>query len=220
MASNARKTFDNNLGDINDLIEYYEQAEASFHGSSPGADVVLRSAMVLLVTYWEAYIEDIASEVVTHLTTHVSDPGELPKELKKIIAKELKEDKNELAVWNLAADGWKTLIQKRLPSLREARDRTFNTPKSRQTRDFLRASTGIQDITTSWTVESEAPESCCKTLDLLVKLRGRIAHRGKLKKHISVEFVQMHKKWFENLVTKTEEHINNEIETVTGTPLT
>jgi hypothetical protein len=225
MASNSRKIFDQNLSDIDQLIQYYQTVESLYQKQRKalptGADVVLRSAWVLLVTYWEAYLEDIASEALEHLVKQIVDPDKLPKELKKIIAKELIADKNDLAVWALAANGWRTIIQNRLPKIQESRNRSFNTPKSAQTRDFFCNALGIKDITTSWVIGGKKPEEVCKILDRLVELRGQIAHRGKLTegKKVNVKGVEILKKWIKRLVAKTGGRINTELKNSTGVPL-
>jgi hypothetical protein len=98
MSSVARKAFDCNLNDIEQLIDYYDTAETIFKDAKrdvpAGADVVLRAAVVLLIAYWEAYLEEIVSEALEHLAAHTKDPTTLPKELRKAVAKEIKDDKD------------------------------------------------------------------------------------------------------------------------------
>jgi hypothetical protein len=55
-----------------------------------GLDVLFRSAVVLMVSCWEAYIEDICSDALEHLVTHATDASALPKSVKQQIAIELK----------------------------------------------------------------------------------------------------------------------------------
>ncbi|MBI5817816.1 MAG: hypothetical protein HZA88_02425 [Verrucomicrobia bacterium] len=223
MPSNARKNYDQNLDDIHQLIDYYEAVEELYRlDKDPlpdGADVVLRSAIVLLVTYWEAYIEDIASEAIEHIIKHVTDPTKLPKELKKLVAKEIKEDVNELAVWGLAGDGWRSLIQQRLSRFSETRNRNFNTPKSAQTRDFFRKAIGIDDITSSWTFDEVKAEVICERLDKIIEIRGLIAHRGKLSQPVDKEHVKTFTYWMKKLVGTTGGRINSEVKKMTGVPL-
>src|SRR5437867_8740204 len=53
-------------------------------------EVLFRSAVVLMVSHWEAYIEDICSEALDHLIQYTTDPAKLPKEIKKQVADEIK----------------------------------------------------------------------------------------------------------------------------------
>lgn len=223
MPSNARLAFEQNLEDINNLLRYYEMVGTMFREQEvetpSGADVVLRSAIVMLVTYWEAYVEDIVSEGVAHVVKHASDPNKLPKDLRKVITTELKADKDELAVWQLAGDGWRGLATKRLAGLCETRNRSFNSPKGNQTKKFFCESLGIPDITKAWQMGIYNSEKFCATLEDFVELRGEIAHRGKIKNKVTVEYVKLMIEFIQILVGKTGELVNIEIQKSCGTPL-
>ena len=219
MPSAARKAFDSNMNDIEQLIDYYDTAEAIFKDTKQdipaGADVVLRAAFVLLITYWEAYLEDVVSEALDHLVAHTRDPAELPKELKQAVAKEIKTDQHELSPWKLAGEGWRDILKARLPQMQEGRDRRFNTPKSAQTRDFIRAALGIADITCCWKVDAKSPEVSSQWLDRNVRIRGKIVHRGKLSKPVSVRVIKAVTDFTKTLVAKTDDNINVELAKVT-----
>ena len=224
MASQARKTFDENHQDIENLLSYYgvsKQLHEEFpeDGMMDGADVVLRSSIVLLVTYWEAYLEDIVTEAIKHIVEHVKDPVKIPKELKKTIIRELGADKNELALWKLAGDGWRDCIKSRLAQLKESRNRSFNTPKSTQTQIFIHSALGIGDITKTWDFQNRDAKTNSKYLDTLVELRGQIAHRGKIKNKITDESVKALSLFVKELVSKTGGSINTEVKKISGAPL-
>jgi len=220
MPSAARKAFDANLADIEQLIDYHNTAEAILKETQQdlpaGADVLLRAAIVLLITYWEAYLEDIVSEALEHLLTHTQDPNSLPTELKKAVAREIKTHNHELSPWMLAGPAWRQTIKSRLPKLQESRNRSFNTPKSMQTKDFICAALGIADITKAWNVDSNSPETNRQKLDKLVEIRGRIAHRGKLPKPVTLAVVKAATQFVRKLVAKTGGAINSELKKVTG----
>ena len=216
MASNARKAFSENMRDINALVDLFEtiQAMEKEDPTNPFPDeydVVLRSAVVLLVTYWEAYIEDIVAEAVAHLVANVSSPDDLPKELRKELAASLKQDKNDLAVWKLAENGWRTELNARLNESAKSRNRNFNTPKSLQTKEFVRATLGIDDISKSWTLNGKTAEDARKMLDVLVEVRGQIAHRGKLSKKLEPANISQFRQFFEQLIAKTGGAINSHL---------
>jgi hypothetical protein len=60
------------------------------------------------------------------------------------VAKELKEELHELAVWRLADTGWRTELASRLTALKEKRDRQLNTPKTQQIDDLFKQRLGSQ----------------------------------------------------------------------------
>lgn len=223
MASKARQSFDSNLKDIESLVDFYKVAELLAKDTKTkmgdGEDVVLRSAIVLLVTFWEAYVEDIVEEALEHIVEHAPGPDKLPKGLKQEISKELKADKNEIALWQLAGNGWKAVVRDRLPAMKESRNRSFNTPKSLQTKEFFEKALGIPDITKAWTINDKPSEGVCKTLDKLIEIRGQIAHRGKLSKTISIKVVEDTKEFISKIVAKTGGHLQTELKLITGKPL-
>jgi hypothetical protein len=223
MPSDAWKRFRENAGDIDSLIDFYNGlvslSAADLKPIPAGADVLFRSAIVLMVSNWEAYIEDIVSEALYHIVNHLEDSSKLPKEIKKIIAGELKNDKNELAVWSLADNGWKHILKTRLKSLKESRDRSFNTPKAHQTEEFIKRSIGIDDIQKAWSFNSLKSADVSKKLDVLIEIRGQIAHRGPIRQKIDKEWVSSQMEFLRNLVSKTGGHINRHVKTVTGVPL-
>jgi hypothetical protein len=102
-------------------------------------EVLNKSAIVLLTAFWEAYCEDVAGEALEYIVRHTKDAGGLPQDLRKAVAKELKEEPHELAVWRLADTGWRTELASRLTALKEKRDRQLNTPKTQQNRRSIQA---------------------------------------------------------------------------------
>ena len=74
---------------------------------------------MLITAFWEAYCEDVAAEALQYVVRQTRDGGKLPKGLRKIVARELKADVNELAVWRLADKGWRKVLNSRLADLKE-----------------------------------------------------------------------------------------------------
>ena len=216
MSSAARKAFDSNLNDIDRLIDYYDTAETILKDTQrdlpAGADVVLRAALVLLITYWEAYLEDIVTEALEHFVGQAKDAAILPEELRKAVAREIKADKHELSPWKIAGEGWRGFLKARLPQLIGR----FNTPKSGPTRTLIQATLGIADITRCWKVGAKSPEKSCQFLDTLVSIRGKIAHRGKLPKVLAVRHTKCATDFIRKVVTRTDDNINAEVLKATG----
>ena len=123
MASKAREAFDNNAEDIERLLELHKSEGGSSPGRRFGLEVLNKSAIVLMTAFWEAYCEDIASEGLAHLVQHAKTVDALPIELKKTVAKELKAEAHELAIWSLSDDGWRKYLTKRFEDLKVARDK-------------------------------------------------------------------------------------------------
>ena len=184
-----RSLLDDAVPDINRLVEFHEKETGSARGRRrPDIQVVSRSAVVLISAYWEAFCEDLAAEGLCHLAEHAPDGASLPTEVKKTLKKALLDEKNELAIWDLAGDGWRTTLRRRAELLSNDDDRSLNTPKASQVKDFFLKNVGISNITSSWRWHKNAPDRAAQRLDEFVTLRGAIAHRGSppggvLKKH-------------------------------------
>ncbi len=220
MPSQARKSFDANVEDIKRLLDLHTQAGGSGQGRRYGLEVLNKSAIVLITSYWEAYCEDIAAEGLEHIVNHAPDASVLPKELQKQIAKELEADQNDLAIWSLADGGWRSHLRKRLTDLQEARNRKLNTPKSANIDDLFLRAIGIPKVSDSWRWASKMTVSRSRTkLDKFVTLRGAIAHRGADSKSVKKAQVTDYFDFIQRLAAKTGGKVNTHVTQITGKPL-
>lgn len=219
MASRARQSMDDNLADVDRLIELHTAAGGNAKGRRYGLEVLNKSAIILITSYWEAYCEDVASEGTVHMVTHLKEAEKLPKEIRKIIATELKADKNELAVWWLSDNGWRKVLSDRMQNLTGERNRKLNTPKSSQIDELFRAAVGIERITDAWHWNRTTADAARTKLDKYIGLRGEIAHRGRpdtaVRKNQVVDYLSLIKK----LAAKTGGKVNRHVKKVTGKPL-
>ncbi len=143
----------------------------------------------------------------------------MPKELKKRIAKELKEDKNEIAVWTLADPGWRAVLTHRLSSLAEERNRKLNTPKAENIIDLFSVSSGLLDVTDRWCWRGMSVAQAKAKLNRYVRLRGAIAHRGSAAKSCTKADVEDYFAFIKRLVGKTGGKVNLHVKGITGVSL-
>lgn len=217
MPSNARKAFDENVQDVERLMDLHKQKGGSLRGRRFGLEVLNKSAIVLITSFWEAYCEDIAAESLAHIVKYATSAKLLPKELKKQIAKELKANLNELAIWSVADNGWKSVLEKRLIKLKEERNKNLNTPKSVKVDDLFMTALGISKISGSWRLSSRmAPEQARNKLDKYVTLRGSIAHRGVASKSVKKVDVEDYYSLIKKIAAKTGGKVNAHTRSITG----
>lgn len=217
--SAARSRFGNNSQDVKRLFDIHARLGGTGKGRRYDLEVINKSAVVLICAFWEAYNEDICDETIDHLTRHLADPARLPVPLKKVIARHLKEDLNELAVWRMAGAGWQSVFRGNA-ALTKRRIAALNTPKSGNIRDLFMDSLGIADITkTCWKRKRLRPTEARDRLDRFVTLRGAIAHRGvaasSVKKADATAFLSLTAEF----VLRTDGFINDWALDVTGFPL-
>lgn len=228
MASLARKAFDENSKDIQRLLNVWAEFEGLAKEAPREGDeteipatriVFLKSIIILLVSYWEAYLEDIAGEALKHIIQNVEDSNKLPKELKKVITKELEREPDELAAWKLCGDNWRKLCLERFDVLTEKRNWNFNSPKSYLTNEFIQTAIGLENITRRWTTDTLDSDGCSKRLDDLIELRGAIAHRGQVTRTLTMKSVTADIEFIKKLVASTGGSINAFVKRTTKIPL-
>jgi hypothetical protein len=66
MPSEAQKSLDANLKEIERLLALHTMVGGKTKGRRYGLEVLNKSAIVLITAYWEAYCEDIAAEAGRH----------------------------------------------------------------------------------------------------------------------------------------------------------
>jgi len=220
MPSKARKAFDENAKDIEKLLRLHEQEGGTAKGRRFGLEVLNKSAIVLITSYWEAYCEDIAAEALEHLVKHLKDAANLPVELKKQVAKELKNDPHDLAVWKLSGSGWSKHLKSRLNDLRQERSRRLNTPKYSNIDGLFHSAIGVADISCSWTwARKMTVARARKKLDKYVTLRGEIAHRGKAAKSVKKADAVDYFDFIQKVAGKTGGAVNTHVKRATGKAL-
>ncbi|MBL7205373.1 MAG: hypothetical protein ISS63_13770 [Desulfobacteraceae bacterium] len=220
MPSKARKAFNANTKDIKRLLELHKKEGGIQKGRRYGLEVLNKSAIVLITAYWEAYCEDIAAEGLEHIIEHSKSAKALPKELKKEIAKVINSKKNELELWEIADDGWRTYLKDRLSELQARRNRRLNTPKSDNIDELFRSAVGISKISSEWRWNKKmTAQRAREKLDKYVTLRGAIAHRGQYSESVKKADVDDYFAFIKRLASKTGGAVNQHVKSNTGKPL-
>jgi RiboL-PSP-HEPN len=67
MPSKARIAFRENVKDVQRLLDLHKDKGGIAQGRRYGLEVLNKSAIVLLTSFWEAYCEDIAAEALEHI---------------------------------------------------------------------------------------------------------------------------------------------------------
>lgn len=219
VGSLARRQFDDNCSDVRRLLEIHGDIAGDAPGRKYGVEVLNKSAVVLITSFWEAYCEDIAAEGLAHIVNQCSESSSVPKELRKRVAKELGADKNDLAMWTLAGEGWRSVLTERLEGLQEERNRKLNTPKTVQIDDHFLATLGIPSISSSWYWKGMSAKQASEKLDRFVALRGSIAHRGAAANAVRKTAVSDYFSHVRRLVSRTGGKVNSHVKAASGVKL-
>ena len=161
----------------------------------------------------------MAAKALNHIITHAPDAGILSKDIKKRIAKELKDEKNEIEVWKLAGDGWRKLLESRFEDLKKERNWNMNNPKSNKIDDLFLDAIGLKDVSNAWVWKRMTATQARSKLDNYVTLLGAIAHRGKDAKSCWKIDVEDYFNHVNTLVSKTGGCVNTFVKKNTGRSL-
>ncbi|MBE8989394.1 MAE_28990/MAE_18760 family HEPN-like nuclease [Nostoc sp. LEGE 12450] len=216
MESNAKQKFDKNCEDINKLLEFHESSGGSSPGRRYGLEVLNKSAVVLICAIWEAYCEDIAAEGLEHIVNYATSSDNLSTEIKKQVAKSVKDDQNQLAVWSLADDGWRNYLRNRLTQLQEKRNRQLNTPITVNIDKLFDESLAIKNISHSWRWKKMSATQAALKLDKYINLRGSIAHRGSASETVKKQQVEAFLKHVQQIVDIIESVVFTYITQITS----
>jgi hypothetical protein len=219
MPGEAQKAFDENSRDVGDLIKLLFVDVGKEPGKRRRAEVLNKSTIVLITSYWETFCEDLATAALEHMVLNTPDAGSLAKGIRKRIAKDIKEDKDELAVWGLADNGWRDVLKKRLSKLQADRNWHLNTPNAENIDRLFLDSIGLPEVSKSWHWQRMSVLGARAKLDRYVRMRGSIAHRGRagrtVRRSTSVDYMIFSRR----LVHATGEAVNKYVKATTGKAL-
>ena len=130
----ARSPRINHLDILNDNLRAVfrlQTIHSDITKSGPGrkhdVQILHKSAIVLLVACWEAYVEDQATATLEHMISVAKDHKLCPKEVLERVAS----NHSGLKAWDLAGSGWKRALHGNLKHVLAKTTGTLNTPKTK-----------------------------------------------------------------------------------------
>lgn len=172
-----------NSKEVQSLSRIFRERNA---GRGPNIDYgLLHGALILLVSGWETYCEDVSLEAVDKICRsneiQFEDmPDNVKREILRYAWPERIDNLNLLTtdLARLPGTGWKSVFESKIMSF----IRDFNTPKFAQTRG--KNLTQLFGLYLSSDVVAELDrlstlENLGGTVDNIVRVRGAIAHRGR-----------------------------------------
>jgi hypothetical protein len=215
MPSLAIQSFQANRKDADALVTMYAQL-SMLSVAIPDLTPLNKAVVVFVCAAWESYCEDLVDEAVRHIVADCPDHTKLPKGLRLLIAKQAKDDLNPLSPWDLAADGWKTLIANNASTYIKSWTGKWHTPKPVPVDELFLKCLGVTDISNRWTWPGCTSYDARRKLDEFVVLRGDIAHRltadPALLKQQGLDFASH----VDQLASITDREIGKHLMTITG----
>jgi hypothetical protein len=192
MPSDAFDKFNWNIQEVERLEEAYDALSPNGQGRRALGHIT-KSALVMLCAAWELYCEDVILESIKFINSRLNDPALLPKDVKKKISSSISNDKNELACFKLAGDGWKSVYY----SLAKNEIARFNTPKSEPVGLLFKNYLGVENISSEWTIGPDG-------INDIISCRGEIAHRGRDAPYVTRSDLDIYKNKIVYSATETD----------------
>lgn len=174
-----------NRREINRLLEIHTEIAGDGPGYKHNVQVLNKSAIVLLLACWEAYIEDLAENCFKMMLSNPRAPNIFPEHVLAIAAKEIK--KNDIDIWQIANSGWKDILKYHKEKIltKYIERGSFNTPSPKNI-DFLFSNLiGMPPLSRKWYWSGMSVDKSKDKLNKLIELRGNIVHRVQTSKNVT-----------------------------------
>src|SRR4051794_4727474 len=100
-----------NFADTNKLMDIHERLTGTERGRRWDVDILNKSAIVLVVACWEAFLEDLAELAFTFMLSHAQTPAAFPNKVLVLAGRELRSASDERRIWELAGGGWQDVLK-------------------------------------------------------------------------------------------------------------
>lgn len=169
--------FYRNLEEVDRLLDIHTQISGSGPGYKHNVQVLNKAALVLLVSCWEAYIEELAKNSFTEMLAAAGSPNVFPVHVLDLAAKEIK--KNNETLWGLHGSGWKEELKKHKEKIlgKYTEGASFNTPSAKNIDKLFSELIGFIGLSSNWYWPKMSTDSARSKLDWLISFRGEIAHK-------------------------------------------
>jgi hypothetical protein len=179
-------------------------------------EILTKSCVVLSVACWEAFLEDTAEKAVDFLVSKTDSPKKLPKELLKVVSTEIKSNKNELMVWELAGDGWKDVLKNHYKVMLRKHLGQFNTPRAGNVDDLFHVVLGMEKLSAVWFWKGMSNQNAKDMLSDIITLRGSIAHRVQTSQKVTRALADRYAVHLIFLAIKTNNKVRKYVHSITG----
>lgn len=177
--SRARtSTFEPVMEDVRELQSVHMQLRTGERGRQWGLGGVNRGAVALILSAWEAYVEDVALECVDAIrpTMLATTPPVWPH------------------------DVWPALRSTTVSKVQQ-----LHTPSAQNVRNLFRSALGLPDVTARWSWRGCSTSTTLTKFDGLLQLRHQIVHGVVPRPNVQYKYVLWAQLFIERVVARTDE---------------
>ena len=207
--------FHGNHTHIDNLFEIHAKITGGVQGQGRRlTPSLLRASLVFMCASWETFIEDICIEGADILISEVGDAPRVPNGIKSKIARDLREAKNPLDIWQIAGDGWKAAFKDKVVKLCDGQSGGLNTPNYKNVSGLLYDIFGLK-LEPHWRWQGMTSKAAIGKLDQIVRLRGGVAH-GQNPGSLNIQMCRDYNNHIEHLVDVTAKAVDQQLTLLRG----
>ena len=210
------QTLIENANEVIKLIGLHVAITGKKAGRRRGVEILNKSALVLLVACWESFVEDVAALGFEFLLKEAKTPHIFPSSVLTLSAKSLREDGDHRKIWQLAGDGWKSVLIAHKQNVLKEYAGKLNTPRPKRVNELLEKMVGLKGLSNQWKWHGMSASQACEKLDMLVTTRGEIAHRVRAGKYVRKEYVAQTADFIQRLAAITSNRVAQHIQKQVG----
>ena len=201
-----------NVHEVDRLSQIHGQITDKGPGYKHDVQILHKSAIILLVACWEAYVEDLAVASLEHMISTAKDHTVFSK----YVLERVGSNHSGVKAWKLAGTGWKKVLRDNMKGVLAKTTGVFNTPRTDQVNKLFQKTIGLTSLSSSWYWPGRSVQQTTKALDGLVTLRGSIAHRVTSTKSVTLEHVKDARSFVYRLSVKSHNRLCDYLEVQVG----
>jgi len=201
-----------NLQEVDLLLDIHRSVAGTKPGRKRDVEVLNKSAVVLVVACWEAYVEDLASNALSFMIDEAKSHTVFPKAVLERVGSKYSGPN----AWELAGEGWKKALRDNFSEVLAKTTGTLNTPRAPQVDDLFMKTLGLPAVSRVWTWPGRTQSAAVKALDELITLRGSIAHRVQHSKSVHKSTVVAAVELISRLAAKSTNHVRGHVHAAVG----
>ncbi len=211
------QTFEGNLSDVVRLIEIHRQLAGDRQGRRYGLECLNKSAIVLMLATWEAFIEDLAQNAFECMLANATDHKIFPRQVQDLVWKELKSTPTTDGL-EMIQSGWKAsfINHKKKVLERHIVRSSFNTPSGEKINTLFAELIGLNSMTSHWKWRGMRDSTAVNKVIALIELRGAIAHRAAADDAVVKQRVLEYSKLIVRLAWRTHDAVRNYLAAALG----
>lgn len=201
-----------NLSQIMRLLDIHTHLTGAGPGRRRDVQVLNKSAVLLLVATWEAYVEDLAISACRFAVENAESFDQLPKLALVKTSFRLGKEHDDNSIWKLAGDGWKNelIAQAELEASR------LNSPDAEKVDILFKDILGLRKLSKYWNWAGSSRENVTRRLSRLIETRGEIAHRVEASDPVRKTYVEQNVDLIKRLGAISSNRVRSHISNMVG----